>query len=197
MNTRGVQFTLEQVLRLVLALISISVLFLFVMSVSDFFTKNTKLEQAEIQFERLTATLDRVADGPSNSGERVLLEGPADWWILAYPYSRASEPADRIFSPSPSCGEGIPCVCFCPAEIESSFLGSSYQETAFLCQQQGMCRNSSLLVETYDRRLAGQSIWQKLASLNVGFHRPIVLEGPVEFSVEKPDEDTLFLVVYG
>ena len=111
----------EETLKIILAIIGISLLVYLAVSLYGIFIKDTKLEQAEASLGIIYSKIKSVESEEDNLN--FLIESPKDWWIVAW--ERNEKPV--------KC-KGSYCICICP---ENSLIE---------CDNKGVCKDFSVQI---------------------------------------------------
>lgn len=109
--------TLEESLKLVLAIIGIFLLVYLLISLYGILGRKNKIEMAKAMLEEIKGKIDQL----QKEGEikQVLINGPKDWYLVGF-----NSPI-----PFELCGGGAKhCLCFCPESFASS------------CRDEGICK---------------------------------------------------------
>ncbi len=101
-------WTLEEFLKLVLAVIGISILFGAATSFAGIFMQDNKLKQAEASLEKIYFAIEEVRNGENQA--EVFLESPNKWFIVTWPQTRHED--------KPSQCKGDYCICICKVQCD-------------------------------------------------------------------------------
>jgi hypothetical protein len=140
-------FTIEEFLKIVIAVVAIIILVLLAVKLYDTFSQRTEEEQAKIHLENIKNLINGLDEGDQKN---YLIESPGDWYFLFYdkPFNFFDKPAKYLVAtysiiPNENCEEN--CICICPA-LESSWgVDLQNKDYSFQCDQ-GICSN----VENYN-----------------------------------------------
>lgn len=103
--------TSEEVLKIVLAVLGLSILFILGFSLYKIFVQQTELEQAKEHLDNIASIVENLKVGENG---QYLLTGPKDWFVVDYDSNKEFTYGDKkgkLLVPS-SCKSGN-CICFC------------------------------------------------------------------------------------
>lgn len=105
------EMTLEELIKLILAVAGIAVLLLLAFNLYKMFSVKTEAEQAKIHLERIEKSLKKMNDGQTIE---YLLTGPKGWYLVGYEALEISSNPGK-YNSTTSC-ENKDCICFCDSE---------------------------------------------------------------------------------
>jgi len=114
-NKNGI--LMPETLKIILAVIGISILAYLVFSFTGIFMKNTKLKQAEASLNLIKEKINFIEKDGENIN--VLLTSPKDWMVVSFP-----DEEEKV-------------LCICPEKNEN-------KENYVLCKEEGVCDNFPL-----------------------------------------------------
>jgi len=107
LNKKG-EITLEEVVKLVLAVIGISILLLLAFNLYKILTTKTEAEQAKIHLGRIEKVLKDISPGETIE---YILTGPRGWYLVGYESSKISSGGGK-YNSTVYC-ENKDCICLC------------------------------------------------------------------------------------
>lgn len=105
------EITLEELIKLILAVAGIAVLLLLAFNLYKMFSVKTEAEQAKIHLERIEKSLKKMNEGQTIE---YLLTGPKGWYLVYYDEEFIKK-GEGNFSSVFSCNNEN-CICFCNME---------------------------------------------------------------------------------
>jgi len=139
-NNRG-EITLEEMLKIILAIMGIIILGILVLKLYDIFVSGDKhqLEQAKMSLAKISSGIDELIKNNLKQKD-IIVESPNGWKILAWPKENIVNEKGK------SMPEDCKLNCICICKTEDVFYTSSYIEN---CNNLGVCSEVSLPVKTF------------------------------------------------
>jgi len=167
---------LPETLKIILAVIGISLLLYLSVNLYGLFTTKTDIEQARSSLEKLYSGIEKVENNEEVISE-VFLESPNGWWVIAWPYEKEDKKPLQCKSN---------CICLCPTAKGKE---NSLKE----CSNLGFCKDVSKKVITIYEPPT-KNIEEEISGLIVGWiignKMPILIEGPTSLKIELDDKGT-------
>lgn len=137
MNKRGSMLLPEETLKIIIAIIGVSLLIVLMYSLYSAVSKSHKLTQARASIEILYSNIQLIENQEKTQTD-FILESPNNWWITAWPYKDFNINGKT----KPSSCKGEYCICLCPINFKS--LEKSIKE----CEEKGICKDVSKKITT-------------------------------------------------
>jgi hypothetical protein len=132
---------LPETLKIILAVIGISLLLYLSVNLYGLFTTKTDIEQARSSLDKLYSEIQEV--DKSNEARSFSIQSPNDWWIIAWPYEKEEKKPDQ-------CNNDY-CICLCPKVSDINICqGIDIEEAFDECNTNGICKEVSTKVDTFD-----------------------------------------------
>ena len=142
MKSKKADMTIEEMIKIIFAVISIGILIYLAASLLGLFHKKTEIEQAQATLDQIVERVDILNGGEVGDEGEYLIQSPTrqGWYMFYFGETFVSRPS--------SCKSGEACLCIC-------FNDESSRESS--CNKLGVCKSVILKLETTCERL----LWLK------------------------------------
>ena len=161
---------LPETLKIILAVIGISLLLYLSVNLYGLFTTKTDIEQARSSLEKLYSEIEKIENNEKTTSE-VFLESPNDWWVIAWPYQGENEKPEQCKKEH--------CICICPTASKS--------ESVNECDKKGICKDISREIETvykFSAKGFEEEIFNSWIQLRTNDRMPIPIIGLTSLKIE-------------
>jgi len=164
MKNKKAELTTTEIVKIILAVIGISILIYLAVNLYGIFLKKTDIEQAEASLNDLYFKIKKVESGEDNNVE-VLIHNPTGWRITSWPGDNRDKPEQ--------CVQNY-CVCICDGK------------DVLDCNNNGVCKNVGKEVDVFGDIPSG-----KFIEIDKSIKLDIILKNDVIWIVKETSKDKL------